>query len=83
MSEQKQFRAGLGFMLDGTWGSHAAGCERCRQFDSAKPATAVLMCLEGAILFKRDNAVTKREHVEKPDNYASKAEMRRATKYRE
>lgn len=79
----KQYSAARGIQMDATWFSHAASCSQCRRFNESKPATAALMCLEGSVLYKRDNAVVKREHAEKPDNYATKAQMKAATKYRE
>lgn len=79
----KPYTAARGLQMDAYFTTHAVGCPQCCRFNENKPATAALMCLEGSVLYKRDNAVVKREHVEKPDTFATKAEMKRATKYRE
>ncbi len=83
MKTVKEWRGG-GIQIDADWLSHRAGCEDCRQFDESKPATAAVMCLEGAVLYKRDNKPTeRRERVEKPDTYASKAQVKAAMRYKE
>lgn len=80
----KQFSADRGILLDAFFTTHAVGCEQCCRFNAEKPATAALMCLEGAVLYKRDNPVkAPRVVAEKGENFATKAEVRRAMKYRE
>lgn len=80
----KKFEATRGLALDGDWKAHLATCERCRQFDPQRPATAAVMCLEGAVLYKRDNPSTKpRQRAERSDTYATKEQVKRAMRYRE
>lgn len=81
-TEQKTFDANRGLRLDGDWEGHSQTCERCRQFDATKPATAAVMCLEGAVLYKRDNAVVKRTHVERDEHHATKAQVKAAMRYK-
>lgn len=80
----KVFDANRGLQLDATFESHVAnGCERCRQFDATKPATAALMCLEGAVIYKRDNVTRPRSvTADRPDNFATKAQMKAAIRYK-
>ncbi len=46
-----------GFPIDGqTFAQHREGCAQCAQYDEAVPSTLALLCLDGAILMKADNA---------------------------
>lgn len=80
----KEFDTNRGLQLDANFESHVSGgCERCRQFDATKPATAALMCLEGAVIYKRDNVVRGRSTAAtRPSTFASKAEVKRLMKYK-
>lgn len=80
----KPYHAQRGVPLDADWMTHLASCERCRLFDATKPATAASLCLEGSVLYKRDYAVVKRSApVDRGEHYATKAKVKRATRYRE
>lgn len=52
-----------GMPLDADFRSHADLCECCRAFDTSKPITATELCLEGSILWKRDNEQAKQKVV--------------------
>lgn len=79
----KVFTAERGIMLDHNWAEHAAVCEQCKRFDAKKPDTAGLMCLEGAVLYKRDNQTRPVTPTPpRTDNYASKAQMKAAMRYK-
>jgi len=79
----KPFHVETGVLLDESWWYHRQVCERCKSFDAERPATAANMCLEGAVLFKRDNTVrVKRPEPERDDNFATKAQMKALMRYR-
>lgn len=79
----KKYDASRGVQLDANFLSHAGDCEQCRRYDAEKPATLALMCLEGAVLYKRDNAVRPRsETATRAGTYASKATMKSLMRYR-
>lgn len=80
----KEYQATRGIQMDESFPAHvASGCEQCRRFDAGKPATAALMCLEGSVLYKRDNATRKpAERASRPSTFASKAEVKRLMKYK-
>jgi hypothetical protein len=81
--QMKVFSAARGIQLDHNWEQHAAVCEACGQFDAKKPATAAAMCLEGAVLYKRDNIEKPQTpKPERTDNYATKAQMKAAMRYK-
>lgn len=82
MKERKNFDPNRGLQLDGTWEDHARACDRCAQFDPTKPATAAAMCLEGAILYKRDNAVARRQRVGRDENRGTKAQVKALMRYK-
>lgn len=51
-----------GVPMDANFISHTANCANCKQFDAAAPATFALLCLEGSVLWKRENTdAPKRE----------------------
>jgi hypothetical protein len=72
-------------LLDGDWLCHLDGCLQCRGFDVTKPATAVALCLEGAILWKRDHAKPKRKALpgERDPHRVSAAEAKRTMRHKE
>lgn len=79
----KPFEVHTGVRLDESWWYHSQVCERCAKFDEKKPATAVEMCLEGAILFKRDNAKAQpKPETQRDEHYATKAQVKAAMRYR-
>lgn len=72
-----------GVPLDANFVEHCRICERCQQFDPSKPATASLMCLEGAVLYKRDNVTRPRvARQERPESFATKAQVKALMRYR-
>lgn len=76
---------GRGFQLEGnTFAEHLHSCEQCRHFDETKPATAALCCLDGSILLKQDAAknAPKKPTVERSGNYATKAQIKAAMRYK-
>lgn len=78
----KPYRADVGVQLDPSFTSHLARCEQCAQFDASQPASAALLCLEGSVLWKRENKVAApRQLFVRDGNKASKDEIRRITKY--
>lgn len=80
---KKVYRAESGIALDSTFAHHSTSCEECQRFDAKKPATIALMCLEGSVLWKRENGVTiKREQEERSQSWASKADVKRAMRYK-
>lgn len=82
MSE-KVYHAERGVAIDDCWANHVHHCVPCRQFDATKPATVALLCLEGAVLWKRENGVkVTPERAEKQETIKSPAEVRRAMRYK-
>jgi hypothetical protein len=72
-----------GVMMDANFVSHQTICDQCKRFDAEKPATIALMCLEGSVLWKRENGITiKREAPAKPDTVVSKDEVKRVMRYK-
>lgn len=80
--ELKKFDANRGLQLDGDWPSHRSQCARCTQFDPAKPATAGVMCLEGAVLYKRDNVERPRTVRAPNPGRVSKAHLKNIMRYK-
>ena len=79
----KAYEAKKGVPLDNNFQTHSAGCNQCKQYDEAKPVTVALLCLEGSVLWKRENATpVKREHPDRGQHWANAAEVKRATKYK-
>lgn len=46
---------GYGFLLDRTFFDHMRECPSCQRFSSDKPETAIHLCLDGAVLWKKEN----------------------------
>lgn len=83
MRQKKIYTAEKGVLLDGNFLTHAAHCKDCQRFEEAKPASIALMCLEGSVLWKRENAVhVERATQERGPNFASKADVKRAMRYK-
>lgn len=82
--KKKDYDPKNGVTMDASFADHVTlGCEQCKRFDPNKPATLSLMCLEGSILWKRENGVSvKPQHVEKDSTHCSKEELRRAMHYK-
>lgn len=79
----KKYDANFGALLDESFATHSRDCPDCQRFDAEKPATASLMCLEGSVLYKRDNVTRPRSaRPERDDNYATKQQIKAATRYR-
>lgn len=82
--KMKTYHAERGVPIDATFLDHQRnGCEQCKRFDETKPATVALLCLEGAILWKRENGVkVTPEREAKSENIVSKEALRRAMRYK-
>jgi hypothetical protein len=79
----KSYHAEKGVAIDDTFAHHLHNCARCRQFDAAKPATVALLCLEGAVLWKRENGVkVTPEREQKKETIVSKVEAQKAMRYK-
>ena len=71
-------------LMDAKWADHLRNCEACRRYDETKPATLALMCLEGSVLWKRENVSgPARQQEARSDNYCSKDELKRLMRYKE
>ena len=72
-----------GVALDPDWLQHVATCEACRGFDCAKPATMANMCLEGSILWKRENILVKPKLPDLETTKVSRAKAKLLMRYKE
>ena len=54
---RKKFVPEKGVLLDANFLSHVINCDQCKRYEADKPATLALQCLEGSVLWKRENAV--------------------------
>ncbi len=70
-------------LLDGDFVHHAAHCAQCCSFDVTRPATAAALCLEGAVLWKRDH-VQRRKVLpgERDPHRVSLAEAKRGMRHK-
>lgn len=83
MRKKKVYNSSTGITLDANFLTHVANCEQCKRFDEKKPGTLALMCLEGTVLWKRENGVTiAPEKPPKGDHWVSKQEAKRQMKYK-
>lgn len=83
MKPKKIFEAERGVLMDAYFTSHQGYCAACQRFNPSKPATAALMCLEGAAPWKRDNTkAPKREPVQRSEFFATKGQMKALTRYK-
>lgn len=75
---------GTGVPLDASFAEHREACEQCREFSPEQPGSAACLCLEGSVLWKREN-VRKPAKLPEPrdDFHVSKAAVKRAMRYRE
>lgn len=80
----KAYHTNHGIPLDANFVSHTALCEQCRAFDPERPQTAVSLCLEGSVLWKRENAVAapKAPRIQPSGTTVSRDEARRAMRYK-
>lgn len=70
------------FPLDADFETHKLTCKQCGSVD-ARPSSLALLCLEGAVLWKNENTVPiKRGPVDKPENFATKAQVKAAMRYK-
>ncbi len=69
--------------LDPSFALHQSSCAQCQRFSPEKPGTAGELCLEGSVLWKRDNP-TKivRPRMERSKYYCSKDELNALMKYK-
>lgn len=80
----KEFSLFTGLQMDSTFEFHRTTCTRCAAFDRAKPSTAGAMCLEGSVLWKRDNVAAKKKPPEPVDEFrGTKAQVQAAMRYKE
>lgn len=83
MKHKKIYRAEVGIQIDDCFANHVYNCATCKQFDAAKPASVALMCHEGSVLWKRENGVkVTKEREERSETFASKAEVKKAMRYK-
>lgn len=79
----KIYNSALGIAIDDCFANHVYSCATCKQFDAAKPATVALLCLEGSVLWKRENGVkVTPEREEKKSTVVSKAEVKKVARYK-
>jgi len=72
-----------GVPLDPDFLTHQGACERCRAFDGL-PASAANLCLEGSVLWKRENiAAPPPDPLPSDENRATKQQLRAVTRYKE
>lgn len=82
MSERR-YEASKGFpIMAVNFSHHLTACDRCRQFDPKKPATAALLCLDGAVLWKAEHPREKAEPRFRPSTWASKKTVRKVMRYK-
>lgn len=83
MREPKTYNAALGVAIDDCFANHIYSCEQCKAVDVAKTAALATLCLEGSILWKRENGVkVTKEREEKKDTVVSKAEVKKVMRYK-
>lgn len=83
MRKPKVYLAETGIALDATFAHHATNCEQCMRYDADKPSTLALQCLEGSVLWKRENSTPiKREKADQSATVVSKSEAKAAMKYK-
>jgi len=73
-----------GFQIEGqTFAQHQRSCPRCGRFDEEKPATLALLCLDGSVLWKKDNTVaTERDSRPLSPYHAPAKEVRKLMRYK-
>lgn len=72
-----------GVQMDANFASHRALCARCRGFDQNNPASAIELCLEGSILWKRENIKIDRTPGPKDEFRGTREQVRLAMRYKE
>lgn len=77
----KPYDARLGIKIDSDFTAHLAKCARCCGFDE-KPASLVALCLEGSLLWKRENEVGGKRVRDRPSTWRSKDELKRVMKFK-
>ena len=79
----KAYQAEKGVLMDAKWADHLRNCAACQRYDEAKPATLALMCLEGSVLWKRENVTEPaRQLEERKSTHCSKDELKRLMRYK-
>lgn len=69
----KDWISGYGVPMDANFNTHRASCELCK----AAEDNLASLCLEGSILWKRENAVQpKKEPTRRSEFWCSKAQMK-------
>jgi hypothetical protein len=80
----KRYSAYEGVLLDEDFPAHQEGCPRCAGVDLSRPASLSGLCLEGAVLFKRDHTQKRKALPGERDPFrGTRDQVRRATKYRD
>jgi hypothetical protein len=78
----KLYHPAHGVAIDDTWATHVHRCDACRQFDATKPGTLALLCLEGSVLWKRENQDKSKPKKERDESYASPKAIKAAMRYK-
>jgi hypothetical protein len=80
----KNYIADKGVPLDENFLRHTAGCDKCRKFKPESPASAAHLCMEGAVLWKRENATAAVRQPKYADSQfrASAAEVKKLMRYK-
>ena len=78
----KDYIAGRGWQLDGSFASHRETCERCKLFTNDNPASLGKLCLAGAVLLKNETPTSPKERFEKPENWVGKAKAKKLMVYK-
>ena len=58
---------GYGFLLNKHFIEHMRECQSCQRFFPDKPETAVHLCLDGSILWKKDNTKRRKKGIDMAD----------------
>lgn len=79
----KMYHPEKGVPIDGDFLIHLSNCAQCRRYDATKPGTLSLLCLEGSVLWKRENVVSVPKTTRRSDDsYASPKDLKAAMKYK-
>lgn len=76
---------GIGITMHAGFATHIRDCEQCRAADLATPRALADLCLEGSVLWKRENVVQEQKA---PDPEQAKfrttaANLRKIMRYKE
>jgi hypothetical protein len=69
--ETRQSGNGLFRITGSCFSEHRDRCERCQRYREGQPATAALLCMDGAVLLKdREHVPSRRAPVVRDEFYA-------------